>query len=176
MRTLPPVLKRDGLPAVASFGSAFELPDVVGFVRAMARRAGSVGSARGLRISRILPRLHVGCGSKPPEPRIHRPDRYAASLLGGALPDGEPPQRLAENHGSDPFGLSEPARSGGPGPGAPGRDPIAPDPMTEEFLGTPERSECRSREIRSENRDREFVPGLYGVKKGRGCVGTEKGH
>jgi hypothetical protein len=29
-------LKRDGLPAVASFGSAFELPGVVGFVRAMA--------------------------------------------------------------------------------------------------------------------------------------------
>ncbi|MCX5820481.1 MAG: hypothetical protein NT047_11315 [Deltaproteobacteria bacterium] len=29
-------LKRDGLPAVASFGSAFELPDVVGFVRALA--------------------------------------------------------------------------------------------------------------------------------------------
>ena len=29
-------LKRDGLPAVASFGSAFELPDVVSFVRALA--------------------------------------------------------------------------------------------------------------------------------------------
>lgn len=29
-------LKRDGLPAVASFGSAFELPDAVGFVRALA--------------------------------------------------------------------------------------------------------------------------------------------
>ena len=29
-------LKRDGLPAVASFGSAFELPEVVGFVRALA--------------------------------------------------------------------------------------------------------------------------------------------
>ena len=29
-------LKRDGLPAVASFGSAFELPGVVGFVRALA--------------------------------------------------------------------------------------------------------------------------------------------
>ena len=84
--------KRDGLPAVASFGSAFELPDVVGFVRALGGRAGSVGPASGLRISRIPPRLHVGCGGKPPEPGIHRPDRCAASLLGSACTDGKPPQ------------------------------------------------------------------------------------
>ena len=68
-------LKRDGLPAVASFGSAFELPDVVRLRSGLGCGTGGIGPARGLRVSRILPRLHVGCGSKPPEPRIHRPNR-----------------------------------------------------------------------------------------------------
>ena len=50
---------------------------------------------------------------------------------------------------------------------------IAPDPLTEEFSGTSEGLTSEGPFGESGLKD---VPDVCGIKKGRGCIGTEKGH